>query len=198
MSKAATMSEADAVAARLQPLIQLSVPQLDENRGLTTADEPRCGLSMHRWAARGRSRRGLARRRLVQAGRPADALALSEALDKLRALRGGGHGLRNLPAALQLLSLMHSSRAATAACAGAALLSRAAAPAALPMPPAQPSHVAPPGPDVEPPAERPATAPPAATKAPATASPRVARTRLRNVRLCATCSSCCRTSTARC
>lgn len=73
----------------------------------------------------------LARRRLVQAGRASDALALS---DFLQRLERSSHGLANLPAVLQLLTALMNSQPASslAACAGAALLSRPMAPVAAP------------------------------------------------------------------
>ena len=139
------------IAELLQHLIQLEVPQLPED------GEPAARLL--RYSVRilnSRMAGGLvpesqsaeiARRRLVQAGRPSDALALSEAIGRL----GAGHGMRNLPAALQMLcALMHSTpHVAMSSCAGAALLAREAPPAP-PMPPLQHAHVAAPEPDVTP------------------------------------------------
>ena len=139
------------IAELLQHLVQLEVPQLPED------GEPAARLL--RYSVRilnSRMAGGLvpesqsaeiARRRLVQAGRPSDALALSEAIGRL----GAGHGMRNLPAALQMLcALMHSTpHVAMSSCAGAALLAREAPPAP-PMPPLQHAHVAAPEPDVTP------------------------------------------------
>ena len=89
----------------------------------------------------------LGRRRLVQAGRASDALALSDVLQRLD---GSAHGLSNLPALMQLLTtLMHSTPVSSlAACAGAALLSRPLAPAAAPTTRIDTAAVAPPEPDM--------------------------------------------------
>ena len=139
------------IADQLQHLIELEVPQLPDD------SEPAARLL--RYSVRilnSRIAGGLvaesqsaeiARRRLVQAGRPTDALALSEAIGRLH----DGQGMRDLPAALQMLcALMHSTpRVAMSSCAGAALLTREA-PLAPPMPPLQHAHVTAPEPDVTP------------------------------------------------
>ena len=139
------------IADQLQHLIELEVPQLPDD------GEPAARLL--RYSVRilnSRIAGGLvaesqsaeiARRRLVQAGRPTDALALSEAIGRLH----DGQGMRDLPAALQMLcALMHSTpHVAMSSCAGAALLAREA-PLAPPMPPLQHAHVTAPEPDVTP------------------------------------------------
>ena len=147
---------ADAIRGGLQRLIELQVPQADAE------DRPFDDDRLLRYATRILTSRlagslvaesqssEIARRRLVQAGRPADALALSEAINRLH----DGHVLKNLPAALQMLcGLMQSSpRADMSSCAGAALLARAAPPAP-PMPPVEMARVAaiePDAPDVAP------------------------------------------------
>lgn len=139
------------IAAGLQHLIELEVPQLLDD------GEPAARLLRYTMRILNSRIAGglvaesqsaeIARRRLVQAGRPTDALALSEAIGRLH----NGHGMRDLPAALQMLcALMHSTpRVAMSSCAGAALLTRAA-PLAPPMPPLQYAHVMAPEPDVTP------------------------------------------------
>jgi len=121
------------IAEQVSRLIAHEVPELDD------ATDPRAAQLLHycmrilgsrigtsaSWPTTMTQQSEASRRKLVQAGRTADALELSEHIQRL--IIGSRH-LAHLPAALQLLcALMHQPRRAKlAACTGSTLLSRSA------------------------------------------------------------------------
>eukprot|EP00962_Isochrysis_galbana_P045577 scaffold18003_cov146-Isochrysis_galbana.AAC.3 len=111
---AASGGRAGAVASLVTALIEVEVPAPgadDEDRDRLLQYAMRLlGSSMSSSARAGFAQSSeLARRRLVQAGRTDDALAMSE---RLQRLAGASARWRNLPAALQLLTCLMQSAGA--------------------------------------------------------------------------------------
>jgi gamma-tubulin complex component 3 len=130
------MSSSADIARLVASLIDASLPALDERRSAALLNFAMRILGSHMPAPPGGSQpMEVARRRLVREGRAADALALSEQLQRLQR---SDHGLRRLEPLLQLLGALMLSPPPGAEAHGAApsLLARAAAAPPLRLAPA--------------------------------------------------------------
>ena len=98
------MSSSADIARLVASLIDANLPALDERRAAALLNFAMRILGSHMPAPPGGSQpMEVARRRLVREGRAADALALSEQLQRLQRSE---HGLRRLEPLLQLLTLL--------------------------------------------------------------------------------------------
>ena len=130
------MSSSADIARLVASLIDANLPALDERRSAALLNFAMRILGSHMPAPPGGSQpMEVARRRLVREGRAADALALSEQLQRLQR---SDHGLRRLEPLLQLLGALMLSPPPGAEAHGAApsLLARAAAAPPLRLAPA--------------------------------------------------------------
>ena len=171
VARAPQMSSSAGIARLVASLIDANLGSLDERRSAALLNFAMRILGSHMPAPPGGSQpMEVARRRLVREGRAADALALSEQLQRLQR---SDHGLRRLEPLLQLLGALMLSPPPGAEAHGAApsLLARAAA--------APPPRLAPAPERVRAPEPQPAPARPCVRRAAAGAAGRGARQRRR-------------------